>query len=175
VRDGVDISAHARRKKRKLPNSYVTLDQLRSINFLTKGERITKELACVSLDSLSNYNFALFGPGNGINSIIYDVGSQEWKGQLCDEQGSINDVEWYNRGPITVGSDGTVAIWSSNGEVEYKYQASGSAVVGVDLLLVQDFIATASKEGEWSIHNLVEQKNVATFKDDAGTLSEKPL
>ena len=151
-----------------MPPSYVTIEQLRGITIISTGEGISRMFSCIALDAETQYNLALFGPEGRINAIIYDVGNHEWKGQLSDEQGDILDVDWYNRGPVTAGSDGSVSVWSPGGTINYKFQAHETAVVGIDLMLVKDLLATVSRGGEWSIHDLVKEETIATFRDDAG-------
>jgi WD40 repeat protein len=160
--------AHAKRKKRKLPASYITFDALRGIHFLSRGERISPMFGTCALDPESRYNLALFGPQGSLNSCIYDVANHDWKGQLSDEQGDVLDVDWYNRGPVTAGSDGTVSIWSTEGVVRYKFQAHQGPVVGVDLHPMGGLLGSTSRDGEWALHDLVNETTVARFKDDAG-------
>ena len=117
------IRAHAKRRKRKLPASYASIDALREIHLLSRGEKISSMFTSCALDPESQYNLALFGPEGGLNTVIYDLATHEWKGQLSDEQGDILDVEWYNRGPITAGSMGSISIWSPNGSIKFKFQA----------------------------------------------------
>lgn len=167
--------AHAKRRKRKLPTSYATIDQLRGIGFLSRGEKISRMFTSCALDPESQYNLALFGPEGGLNTVIYDLASHEWKGQLSDEQGDILDVEWYNRGPVTAGSNGSISIWSPQGSIKFKMQAHSSPVVGVDLHPMGDLLASTSRDGEWALHDLVNEKTVATFKDDAGTFFPQNL
>jgi len=160
--------AHAKRRKRKLPPSYATIDALRGIGLLSRGERISSMFTSVALDPESQYNLALFGPEGGLNSVIYDLSTHEWKGQLSDEQGDILDVEWYNRGPVTAGSNGSISIWSREGSIKFKFEAHQSPVVGVDLHPMGDFLASTSRDGEWALHDLVNEKTIARFKDDGG-------
>jgi len=121
-----------------------------------------------ALDPESQYNLALFGPEGGLNTVIYDLGTHEWKGQLSDEQGDILDVEWYNRGPVTAGSNGSISVWSHEGKIKHKFQAHEGPVVGIDLHPAGGLLASASKNGEWAIHDLENETTVAKFKNDAG-------
>lgn len=122
-----------------------------------------------ALDPSSNYKLALFGPPGGLNPIIYDLASHQWKGQLCDEQGDVLDVEWYDRGPVTAGSNGSISIWSHSGSIRFKMtDAHDAAVVGIDLHPMGGMLASAAANGEWALHDLVTEKTVAKFKDDAG-------
>jgi pre-mRNA-processing factor 19 len=164
------MRAHAKRRKRKLPPTYVSVDALRGIHLLSRGERISRMFTSCALDPNSQYNLALFGPEGGLNTVIYDLASHEWKGQLSDEQGDISDVEWYDRGPVTAGSNGSISIWSHSGSIKFKMQAHDSAVVGVDLHPMGGLLASASHDGEWAIHDLVHENTVARFKTSAGKL-----
>ena len=122
-----------------------------------------------ALDPSSNYNLALFGPQGGLNTIIYDLASHEWKGQLSDEQGDVLDVEWYDRGPVTAGSNGSISIWSHAGRIKFKMtDAHAAAVVGIDLHPMGGMLASAAANGEWALHDLVAEKTIARFHDDAG-------
>lgn len=164
------IRAHAKRKKRKLPASYTTIDELRGIQLVSRGEKISSMFTSCALDPESQYNLALFGPEGGLNTVIYDLGSHEWKGQLSDEQGDILDVEWYNRGPVTAGSNGSISVWSHEGKIKHKFQAHKGPVVGIDLHPAGGLLASASRDGEWAVHDLENETTVAEFKDDAGRL-----
>jgi pre-mRNA-processing factor 19 len=163
--------AHAKRKKRKMSPNYATIDALRGIRLVSHGERISSMFTSCALDPESNYNLALFGPEGGLNSVIYDLSTHEWKGQLSDEQGDILDVEWYDRGPITAGSNGTISVWSPQGSIKFKLKAHEGPVVGVDLHPMGDFLVSASRDGDWAIHDLANEKTVARFRDDASTSS----
>jgi pre-mRNA-processing factor 19 len=169
----VDFSAHAKRKKRKLPASYISVDAIRGIKFLSRGEKISRMFSSCALDPESHYNLALFGPEGSLNTVIYDVANHDWKGQLSDEQGDILDVDWYNRGPVTAGSNGTISIWSTDGTVKYKFQAHHAPVVGVDLHPMGGLLGSTSRDGEWAIHDLVSETTIAKFKDDAGIFLTK--
>jgi pre-mRNA-processing factor 19 len=161
--------AHAKRKKRKLPANYATIDALRGIQLLSRGEKISRLFTSCALDPESQYNLALFGPQGGLNSIIYQLSTHEWKGQLSDEQGDILDVDWYNRGPVTAGSNGSISVWSATGNIKYKFEAHTSPVVGINLHPAGDLLVSTSKNGEWAIHDLVEEITIASFKDDSGS------
>lgn len=161
--------AKAKRKKRKIPPTYTTIDSLREIHLLSRGQKIATLFTSIALDPESQYNLAVFGPRGGLNSIIYDLANHEWKGQLSDEQGDIVDVEWYNRGPVTAGSMGSISIWSPTGSIKFKLQAHEYSIVGIDLHPFGDLLASAAKNGEWAIHDLVAETTVVKFKDDAGT------
>jgi len=165
--------AHAKRKKRKMSPSYVTIDALRGFGLFSRGERISSMFTSVALDPESHYDLALFGPEGGLNSVIYDLSTHEWKGQLSDEQGDILDVEWYNRGPITAGSNGTISIWSPEGSIKFKLEAHQGPVVGIDLHPMGGYLASASRDGDWALHDLVNEKTVARFRDNAGSLISK--
>ena len=167
------IRAHAKRRKRKLPASYTSLDALRGIHLLSRGEKISRMFNSIALDPESQYKLALFGPQGGLNTIIYDISTHEWTGQLSDEQGDILDVEWYNRGPITAGSNGSISIWSPTGSIKFKFQAHESPVVGIDLHPMGDLLLSASQDGNWAVHDLVAETTIATYKDDAGTITIK--
>jgi len=122
-----------------------------------------------ALDPSSNYNLALFGPEGGLNPIIYDLASHDWKGQLSDEQGDVLDVEWYDRGPVTAGSNGSISIWSHSGRIKFKMtDAHQAPVVGIDLHPMGGVLASAAQNGEWALHDLVADKTIAKFHDDAG-------
>ena len=125
----------------------------------------------IALDPESQYNLALFGPEGGLNTVIYDLATHEWKGQLSDEQGDILDVEWYNRGPVTAGSNGSISIWSPTGSIKFKFQAHESPVVGIDLHPIGDILISASLNGEWAVHDLVAETTIAKYNDDAGIIS----
>jgi WD40 repeat protein len=123
-----------------------------------------------ALDPESQYNLALFGPEGGLNTVIYDLANHEWKGQLSDEQGDILDVEWYNCGPITAGSMGSISIWSPNGSIKFKFEPHEHPVVGIDLHPMGDLLVSAAHNGEWAIHDLVAETTIAKFKDDVGNI-----
>lgn len=125
----------------------------------------------IALDPDSNYNLALFGPEGGLNSIIYDLSVHEWKGQLSDDQGDILDVTWYNRGPVTAGSMGSISIWSPQGSIKFKFQAHAAPVVGIDLHPMGGLLASTAANGEWAIHDLEKEITIARFKDDVGESS----
>jgi pre-mRNA-processing factor 19 len=155
--------ASATRKKRKLPTSYATLDSLRGIHVVSRGQRIHTGFCTVALDPESQYNLALFGPEGALNSIIYDLGTHEWKGQLSDDQGDIQDVEWYNRGPVTAGSNGSISVWSPQGVISFKFDAHVEAVVGVQLHPLGDLLMSAAVNGEWGIHDPAAKITVAKY------------
>jgi len=122
-----------------------------------------------ALDPSSNYNLALFGPQGGLNTIIYDLAAHEWKGQLSDEQGDILDVKWYDRGPVTAGSNGSISIWSHSGRIEHKItDAHTTPVVGIDVHPMGGILASAAENGEWALHDLITGKTIVKFHDNAG-------
>ena len=46
--------------------------------------------------------------------------------------------------------------------------AHAAAVVGIDLHPMGDMLASAAANGEWALHDLVAEKTIAKFQDDAG-------
>ena len=129
---------------------------------------ISRMFTSCALDPESQYTLALFGPEGGLNTVIYDLATHEWKGQLSDEQGDILDVEWYNRGPITAGSNGSISIWSPTGSIKFKLEAHTSPVVGIDIHPMGGLLASVSQDGEWAVHDLNAGKTVTKFKADSG-------
>jgi hypothetical protein len=83
----------------------------------------------------------------------------------------VTDVDWFDRGPVIAGSNGTISIWSAGGSIKYKLQAYDTAVVGVDIHPAGGLMLSASQSGEWSIHDLTQGITVVKYKDDAGTIS----
>jgi len=151
-----------------LPPTYADIDSLRGIRVLSRGQQIHSGFRSVALDPDSNYTLALFGPEGSLNSIIYDLARHEWKGQLSDDQGDIRDVEWYNRGPVTAGSNGSISVWSPQGRISFKFQAHGAPIVAVQLHPAGDLLMSAAVDGEWAIHDLSAGKTVAKYPGAEG-------
>lgn len=133
------------------------------MHVISRGQRIHSGFRTIALDPESQYNLALFGPEGYLNSIIYDLATQEWKGQLSDDQGDVRDVEWYNRGPITAGSNGSVSVWSPQGSISFKFQAHENGIVGIQLHPLGDLLMSAAVDGEWAVHDLTAKRTVAKY------------
>jgi len=83
-------------------------------------------------------------------------------------------VDWYQGGPVTAGSDGSISIWAPTGSIKFKIRAHDAPVVGIDLHPVGGMMVSAAKDGKWAVHDLVQETTLVKYEDEAGMLSQTP-
>jgi len=177
----VSKESSAERKKRTVPTSLATADDLKSFqNISSNSYHDAKEAGVVCVDlHPTDHKLAVTG-GNDGKVLVSNRQTKKVAHSLKEHEGRVNDVHFHSREPLvfSASADNTAKIWNMNEDgSSHTLSNHKDNVCSITVHSTGDYVATASADKTWAFHDIQTGKllntshcasafNVARFHPD---------
>ncbi|KAL7423644.1 hypothetical protein Q5752_001225 [Cryptotrichosporon argae] len=171
----VDTNAalSATRKKRKAPAGYANADAVRGYTQIAHvpSMHATKPAGITALDLSASGNVALTGGADKAVQ-VFDLAEQKVLGTLKGHTKEVKHVAFVPSSgdepalAVSAAADKTVRVWGAEGgawSAKHKIGGYKGEVVGLAVHPSGQYVASASADSTWALHDLETGKPVATY------------
>lgn len=168
------FSLSSTRKKRKTPSGYIGADVLSTFTETSTVPSLhsTKPPGISALDISADGNLALTG-GNDKAVQIYDRTSSKVTATLKGHTKKVTNVlfreeDGASKMAVSAGAEGKIKFWSEDAEGTWALSNTLAAhtkeITGLALHPSKGFVASASLDATWSLHDIEKGAIVQTFE-----------